>query len=986
MQDSQIDFKAPTTIVVALAQDAVRRVRIMQGELRHLRAMLEYRLQNASVGQTVFEAIVGPFGHMKACVDDLLREQQRVHPLAIKLLDACVDIAAKGGHPSGDASRFRVSQNVLLTINSLRAEQAALVHTLGELHARFEQSVKYSIPDHPSPSIRGLRDSSQADRYYTELARWTYRDLIRFVDSNDGGLASSYPFEKAPRVFVTRRYDPDSSFTRYVNGREHADWWNWHWKDMRLPEKAATVKMQLSGLPNRFVSISLPFWLPDCLEIAPVLGHELAHTVLEDIFGHVAADDWILRDRSPLAALFRSNIEALSGWNAGVEESMARTASLEMVADLLALVRYRSAFLYTAASLSLEHPFLSGFAADSAKQSRVVDLLEQIFNSKSPIEVLASVNAARSLADVNAGSFSHAVILLVRLDVLARIAPELELNDPTTQALADEIAQAVDLLLNAFYEPRPATERASYDLLVRRLVVSARKLVAAPARKFWKMNSGSSTGSPINKFVWVDYFLDRQRVSSSVCDAWRSTANLTEGCHVQDVVWRMRWTEAECAARCEPNLAYSVVLHQALMEDYVFRTSTPAHLFNQLSQFGSVRDVPLPSTLSHFAETYPVAREVGVANSIDSGKHFLSVTGPSIEVRDYIMRGESGDSSSKLRNGPFPKWNRIALLGNDFQVPMEKSPKLLPSMVPFFLTLYSTTKGQSKPEPAAFLRCAEQRDDDSAALVLGRYDVVTLVKDDGRDEGHELANPWNRSPSHRRRVVALDSAPSMETTIAMTFVALSSPLAWRIFYVWLRQALAEKISPDGISVGAFLSDGWEQVVVVFAVAKSSCITAVSFDPILTAMEDISAHPVVGRTETLFFERALVLKAPTKSMLSIRFRCRASTGSALDTSALENELFTAKNSAGKDWAQVFCSQTIKFAVCVLAGLTDYEIRTRFPTDNRHNGNAAQAKLALKAAHHLHYALNSCSSVGRLQTQIAFSRLATSPDSPRNLVAE
>jgi hypothetical protein len=199
----------------------------------------------------------------------------------------------------------------------------------------------------------------------------------------------------------------------------------------------------------------------------------------------------------------------------------------------------------------------------------------------------------------------------------------------------------------------------------------------------------------------------------------------------------------------------------------------------------------------------------------------------------------------------------------------------------------------------------------------------------------------------------------------MTFIALSSPLAWRLVALWIQTHLVERtLAKSDLKLSVFFSDGWEQLVVFYH--RPDGESRDSIRDVYSAKKSFSEHPLVSRTETYFLLKALDCTPPTDIDFSIRFRGRTLTGRHINAARLKTALEESKlgPQMGDTWKSQFGGR-FELSLYILSGLTDYEVSivAKKPEDKT-------SPELMRAYKGLHKSLNDSGHISRLQTQFAF----------------
>lgn len=1023
-------------LLATLVAEADRHGVILRDEVNYFTGLLNYRAptNDNGTGASWFDSQIGPITHLKASLSAVKLDVDKsiVATEVLKQILSQLDVDALR---SDDSSKTKL-RNLLLLASGQLQFISKLVEDLGELHTRYEQVVKYSIPDHPAPTVRGLRDSTLADRYTAELGRQVHRDLAKFIVHEDG-LGSPYPYKAVPRVYLTRVYEPNSRVHLFRESATHSSWIQWQHESLfndrpehKQPSSHAsgTVddpqscvdqpehKQPISHAPgtvddpNSFVAVRMPFWLPNSLELVPIIGHELAHSVIYDAIGSIDALDSDPEAPSPLRELLNNIARALrTAFPDDVTETFARTNAVEFLADALAVARFQGGYLYTFATLRLGSEVTFSLATDHHGVNAIPDVLigmqsraqkRATVSSLALSDQLTQIDLRRSheLASDNARLY-HAVSL-ARLGVVAKLAMLCRPNYPNsaTDTAIEELAKAVEGALDLLsYEDtnapssriapraRQAFEKEVINVFQIPLTSSKKKSFVSIVDKYW-LNCGEP-GQLGPKFgdghfaptifpKGAEYFLWRQRISTSLIAPLNQALeskqiSVTSGLHLHDVVWRLRWREATPmqkppGALPQPPALPSLVQRREiriLIDDYLFRNGNPQPLFDLIAMRARA-STPTPTDPVYFSKAFDHAKDYKTS-TLDRERHFFRVYLPAVRMANYF-RTKDTNPAHLYDLKPFAQWQKELLLGNvdqDFQLEKDLAEYRF-AKEQYVLSFWLARAGNVEN---ALATLPNPKPGITTALLLGRYDAATLEAA-VNVTGVDVAKKNNIALVQRRTLSPIwlsgpyeNGAPPapLGNAFAMTLLALSSPLAWRVFLHWIKHSeKASRLRSAGIAHELYLSDGWEQAILIFTLDPRHTGSRV-VDDILEMMCEVSGHPLVGRTETLFTKKMFDLKPGTRYDVSYRFRCRSRPGTKLDDKAL---------------LQALCNQWTADLplpiVRVVTGLTDYEIRITKPAGQRTANHDANKLLSAKE---LHTRLNNdCQLlVDRLITQIAFT---------------
>lgn len=989
------------TFLDVLIQSAQRQSAVLHQEATYFEGLLRIRLPEGdnSTSTPQFDSQIGPIRHLKRSTKHVAQDIGRARE-AVSWLAELRANAARDPRTGSLAEKELV--NLLWLTSATQQWQATLLGLLGELHNRFEQVVKYSIPDHPPLTTRGLRDSTLADRYIAELAHEVHRDLITFSCSANG-LNTPHPYELGGRVYVTRVYEPHVHVRWFRDSALHQQWLGWHadnqYDTQGSHRRTKTKKINSAkdeASPASFVTVRMPFWLPDALESLPILAHELAHQVLHDSHGAMSADGWAGQRQTRLTWLLQSLRDELRApFPDHIDEQLARAYAQELVADAMAFARFREGYLFALATAVFATSEAFAVTVDPYEQNVVYEVLSRL-HSGAGAASLSNLVVPHLYAASGLSSHLHRLLMFSRVAVLASVAEAANLSTDDEHA---DLLRAIKEVVQLAMFPRDANAAARPDdETVVGMIDKIKDVFEGPMggdseHSFLDLLDTlwlQSDGEP-QKFGDIhllsppkesNYFLWRQRISSEIVQSINEKKSLgitvRRGDHISDVVWRLRWHEAKTIevggagaspGSKDPATNVSLVHRQAfrvLLDDYAYRTCNPLPLFELLDQRArrpGFNSVPF----DEFFATGKIS-----TRALADSDHARRVYYPATSLAAYLRTGRPVPRNPQYQpQHDLNQFDRARLLG------IEDNAESPPSAGPTSQALIARRLGFQQYvlcfwSAAAGLELQKFKQAigklGSCNVILGRYDAACLFGAEQAGEELSVDVACGATPIQRRTLSPIflnggqNTPAGLDRTIALSLIALSSPLAWGILLRWIENSPdAKRLRSHGIGHELYLSDGWEQAVLLYTAATPTGQTDVvpDIDDMIEMLNQVAGHPVVGRTETLFTGEVFKMKSDQRFDVSFRFRCRARLGTALDSSELEKKLLE------KPWPAPLPKPMVR----TVSGLTDYEVRI--------NGNDASVRQSFEerraAAEESHSRLNSapCSQlVGRLITQIAF----------------
>jgi hypothetical protein len=613
----------PKTLLVALAQDAGKRLTILDKEVDHLVATLRSRIlqskRHLSDGRLIeILPVAKTCEHLLFSVQLLEKEVQELQSHTKALKAEAKELTFVTPAPGRESIWLKLGS----LLAAIRFRTCGMVREIGDLHERFDQTLRHMSPDHPEPTVRRLRDTSVSDRYLNELTRWTYRDVAVFA-AHQTLLGGHYPYLDIPQVHQLRGYAPNASHYSVMSSDQQAKWRTW-WG-------ALAGKTLVPGEPmtrtEKYVTVHTPFWLPDILEVAPVIAHEVAHEVIEDSFGHDTDLERLpsQQDGTPLARLFSGY--ALTIGRAlfptmPVDSEIAMSHAREFLADFLAFSRFRVAYVYAAFLLMLETGYFAGFCRDSLGHWHLRAILDKWSSPSDKASYKEEVSFLKSLRIGSLETSTNALVFLARIHCLCKLAK----NSPG-RADENKIINEIELFVEGLVE-QATSENGLTPARYRDLINNLSALHDTPAGTFgvssqsetdsveytsfsgaiqalWQPSTDSTncvTDSPTTESISKEahsrlYFLNRQRLSgsfyggpteSAVPHSLRGLFGVFSS--AQDIACRYAFFRAEVEIIEESQTnelvkkldAQYMPIKFAMMEDYVFRTTPPDTFFNAL--------------------------------------------------------------------------------------------------------------------------------------------------------------------------------------------------------------------------------------------------------------------------------------------------------------------------------------------------------------------------------------------------------------------
>ncbi len=395
-----------------------------------------------------------------------------------------------------------------------------IAERLGNLHDRLDQFLQRTNPDHPDPTLRRRSEQGLPDKYLSELTRWVHRDLALLVKS----MGARYPYDEVPSTYQSWTYDFTSRHHAFIGTAGHKRWAN-----------------TIEGIgdphpPEKFTVIELSYWLPERQSLHPIIGHEIAHQVIRDIYGRHTDTSILEEDDSELSRAYRRLLGSAEAWldvrimSEGFEPRASSILVQEVLCDALAACRFGYAYLYSWLMEMLTEERLAqlfhdrfGMLRRMDPESSEVGSEVQRTEGRARTDLYRRGDGASALQDIAANvaktakSLSRdAPKLYYRGRVLSTLLKSLDLErDTTSIELAEGFDHVLELLLEIFTNGDAA--RQAYEREFARDLCAALCEERADAdeanswgdsgfvscaRKFWRRTGTiSKLGRPVQRII-----------------------------------------------------------------------------------------------------------------------------------------------------------------------------------------------------------------------------------------------------------------------------------------------------------------------------------------------------------------------------------------------------------------------------------------------------------------------------------------------------
>lgn len=878
--------------------DLRRRQEILVDEIQHLVEAIKYRLPLADQDH---DSALSHLNRIAGAATELLTEV-KADATERALFEKWWNGSSGSNHFSRkltkrDIAAYQCFHQVWQSKMMIKA--SVFVQRLGELHDRLERQLERTNSDHPNPVLRRRAEQGQIDKFLCEHVKWIHRDLARIVVK----LGAKYPYFEIPTTFYSWQYDASSSQHSFVSFKNYeANWKKW-----------ATTDDGSRMRPSKFTSIGLSYWMPERLVSHPIIGHELAHQVLQDLYGKDTPFGGLSTDDSQLSRTIRRLIHCAEAWlihRNSPQNSSAQTWGLvrEIICDLLSALRYGSAYLHAWIIEISEIDTLADFMHDSFGMLKEVRDFDGISVEYIQREILGPSRALARGRPPNV--YYRGKVLIALLQGLGR----------ETDDLCEELIQEVDCWLErhlelsqGVYAETDADDGSAFVEGHHFEREFARDLSLIVLEESERMSAKwAEVGDPRSQFLqkasqlWVtdsagvpeDFCFARQVMSHPLRltylkeietlrpDSYPSNYSRSQLRTFQDALWRLEWAiesnrDPELPERLEELRNRLRALNAFAIDDYLYRTGNPLRLLQALA-----RQQNTSSGATETRQTLINFDGINASSSIDDAVLRRTYKPDWLETLDDAVRRRDGNSVVlELHNGPFN-------LNEDQLLRME--PLLLtltefnrlglgqPNSVLHTMQLISL-KPSAPSEPALISVKKKYLNPQIFELVLGRYDAfaINCMCSGPHESSNKSDNNISTTPvaegfkavSRLKRLVPVgeicDGKP-----IAAIMVSLRWDASRLMMAGWFHNYLLRS-RPKHSSL--FISDGWEDLVVVILRDTDTSMTD-DVKKLTSMLDELNKSPLVASTETLF--TSTVLDDITE--LQYRFVCVRSADGLSDS--------------------------------------------------------------------------------------------------------
>lgn len=870
-----------TTLHGIMLFDLKRRQEILRYELLHLMDAIRFRLPIKELGSPVGGSGLALLARVDVAAQELHEELESDMRERIAFSEwwmSKVDIVDQA--PTREQHCFRqVWHAKMMTKAALVAER------LGELHDRLGLQLERTHSDSPNPILRRRAEQGQIDKYLCEHVKWVHRDLA-IASIN---LSARYPYEEVPSTLYSWQYEASSSQHAFVSHANYKKWRVWATSYEGLAEKR----------PRKFSSLGLSYWMPERLVLHPIIGHELAHQVLQDLYGKgtpyirlESQDDQLSRTIRRLYGCAEAWLSA-RGYSAPQIWPLAR----EILCDLLAAERYGCAYLHT-------------WMLEVSDSEPLAQMTHDAFGMLRPITDFKEVTPDYIQREVLTPSRALATTLTPELYYRGKVLIAfLRAHQRETETLSQELLQQadgwlerhLDLITGALADGEQLTERNYGREFEYRFAQDLARTITEEHSRFSVLTQGTCASAFVRaaRHHWrtdgdkpADICLGRQVMSQAVRKQYverikefrpgvlaGSSADQMRTLH--DALWRAEWaveSRVNPAAPTPLQRNQLRALQAIAIDDYLYRTGNPHRLLQAVMAFRS-------NSVSHSGSDGPttiaqmkIERLTGHSNTINLHRLERMYHPRWLGALDRAIRLKRGVTLSIAHNATFELsaeevgfFDPIKLHELDFsQIGLQGAV-----LHAFHLMSLRPSRGVGSLESLRVKYAVDQ-----PQFVLGRYDALGIneMPDSERDVS---SHPTARAVSRLKRLVPVRSRHSAGKSAARFPEALATvmvSLRWDAARIMFASWLAASEIAEGWDV--YLSDGWEDVVAVLRPAELNGLPP-AIPKALKLIEALNASPLVASTETLMHPDV----TKYESRLRFRFVCTRGYNGLMPTTAL-----------------------------------------------------------------------------------------------------
>ncbi len=217
-------------------------------------------------------------------------------------------------------------------------KSSVFAERLGELQNRLNMLLQRINSDFPKISIRRRKEQGQMDKYLSVHAEDVHKNLVNEISNHSKRVP--HCLKNVTNVFGFCRYDNSSSQHAFLGEELYK-------KKKKLTDTDDTNNTNEGiGEKSQIVNIGFSYWLTERLALQPVIGHELGHQIIEDIYGRGRPHTKLSKPSDKLDRVLHRATNCIDSWLGEVDKNYNWYLVREVVCDLLGASSYGYAFLY----------------------------------------------------------------------------------------------------------------------------------------------------------------------------------------------------------------------------------------------------------------------------------------------------------------------------------------------------------------------------------------------------------------------------------------------------------------------------------------------------------------------------------------------------------------------------------------------------------------------------------------------------------------
>lgn len=867
--------KALGNLWSTLLYDIDKRVGVLEGEAQHLMNAVAYRIGSGINSTQPLTNEVNFLRRVRAAAEALRleceTERQEIEHFKVAARNGDTPLSV------GSGREFGWEHALLAWCARVVVKAGVLTERIGNLHDRLEQFFERTSPDHPDPTLRRRVEQGLSDKFLNEHTRWVHRDLANFVKCN---LGAAYPFNAVPATFQSWEYDHTSGhhgFACYKTADNTQD----------------------ESPNNRFVSLSLSYWMPERISLHPIIAHELAHQTLRDVYGRHVNPSQLQNDKSTLGHHYRRIYRCAEAWlgnRVSDPQMQVQNFALESTCDLLGATRYGYAYAHAwllerlgderiAILFHDERGMLRSLKGETKLCDTPADILSWF-----RVEVLSNASGYKDRLPL---LYYRGVMLLRFLQSLARE------SDEFVTEFSNSFKAMLDVLLDIYADRDPtqiAAEKA-FALDLAWTVSYSGKIFgggASPfveaAKAFWESPTNRKNDDPLSRQLITTAFREMvTKLANRHFPKSNALFNSPSVWTLHDVAWRLEWLLDKLAVEFGPSTSQFInarsdvrALLMVGMEDYLYRTANPSRLLQTILKRDSEERKQVQTALKDDTETNALVLGVGYefAWMIELDQQIRSATGK-LDSCEVDFHGQPLKLSDvELRWLDKIVFSPAGRLPNDWEDLLDSNE---PRTVWRMELMQARGEGGALGGKVAVRSHKEAISPSSCGVLLGRYDfcVISNVLSANNAPLWKITRESTEAcvceetgldyVSRTRRLLSISPnvAISNDGNYSYILVSLNWDASRTLVARWLKRELRDRYLET--SIGAYLSDGWEDIVLMVPNADAVPSAAGKQSRLFELVTLINENPFVRSTETLL--SSSTLSAPFQAGLCYRFVCR-----------------------------------------------------------------------------------------------------------------